>query len=193
MKKFLLATFLMLSFASVGLCTTQDGVIDTSSTGTIDISVTIPKMILINGLGSFNLSNILATEFRDAPTSSDAGRTESQDICVTSNMHQGEFYSVKAYDNGGGTGVFQLRNTETGNEADALVYTVGFKDYTLANYVQLTYDTAKTQTFTSDGDGFQDTCVTPNAHVQIQFSKQVLHNAYHGTYTGTLTLVVAPE
>ena len=97
MKKFLFITFLILAFTNVGMCTTQDGVIDRNSTGTIDISITIPKMIMINGLEDMTIAENAIV----ADNIVSSGINTFKNICVSSNMHTDETYNVTATDSNG--------------------------------------------------------------------------------------------
>lgn len=199
MKKFLFITFLMLAFTNVGMCESTTGIGETS-TGTMDISLTIPRLIVISGLNDVTFGTL---EVTDVTTN---GLDTNQDICVTSNLHSGENYYVtaKAFTPQAESS-FVLRRAATQNGSDdtasTIAYTVSFKNGTgTSGGTELTHGTKTAFEYTSstyDADGalFAPDCNSgeKNANVRIQISKETLYAAYYGAYSGTLQLFVEPD
>ena len=174
---------LLLACSSVAANAATQGSLGATSTGTVGISATIPARVQITGLSDFGFGSI----------EPGAAASTSKNVCVWSNTSS-KGYNIKASGDGadGGSNVaFSLTNGST-----TLAYGVEWAgSSSQATGTALTTNTA--------APGFTSTAVSPTcasapsttASLIVKFtSAQTLAAVGSGTaYTGTLTLVVAPE
>ena len=99
-------------------------------------------------------------------------------------------YSVTA--TGSGTsGAFTLNRTTPASPTETLVYTVKYNDATgTGSNAAVTSGTPLTA---QTGIHTDLATATANANYQVSISQAALEAAHAGTFSGTLTLVVAPE
>ena len=157
------------------------GTLGSTSTGTVSISATIPARVQISGLADFAFGTL------DPATAA----STSKNVCVWSNSGT-KGYNITASGDGGGSGTsFKLSNGTT-----TLDYGVEWAGSSgQASGTALTAATAAT--------GFTSTATTPtcasgptsSASLIVKFSTAQMQAAVGSAtaYTGTLTLVVAPE
>jgi spore coat protein U-like protein len=159
----------------------SDGSIGTTSTGTSTVSLTIPELIQITGMADFAFGSYSGT-----------GNFDSNDnVTISGNDDQaGPEYQVTATGSGAGS-AFTVGRTAPAAPAATIAYTVAFNDQTgtagetgLATTVALTDQTGI-------NDELSD--VAANANIHVVFLQAALRAAPAGTYSGTLTVVVAPE
>lgn len=151
----------------------QNGDIGGSSTGSVSISATIPDLVRISGLTDISLGSFTGS----------GGLDGSDDVCVFTNT--GGYLLTAA---GSGTGnAFTLTDGEA-----SVAYTVEWG--TTATATSGTALTSGTAATISSGSFTNPTCGgSTNAIVLIDISEEALSAAPAGTYTGTLTLTLAPQ
>lgn len=152
----------------------QGQIAETISTGSVDVSLEVPPLVRISDLEDIDLGTFAGGAL--------AGR---DDVCVWSTTRA---YTITA----SGTGVgFELSGAASG---DTLAYSVEWADNagetsgaTMSSGTALTGRTANaTSPDCSAGSN-------PNATVIVEVGEADLAAAAADTYSGTLTLVVAPE
>ncbi len=154
---------------------TADGTAGASSTGTTDITITIPQLARI--------SDMTAITFPDWDGT--GGEVATDDICVWSNTGA---YNITA------TGDGTLNAFTITDGTDTIAYLVEWEDANAgaASGTSLTSGTALAGQLTSavasacDVNGLNSTLI-------ITLPSAQLEAAGNGTYTGQLTLVVAAE
>lgn len=156
------------------------GTLGTTSQGSVGISATIPARVQITGLSDFTFGTL------DPATAA----STSKNVCVWSNTAT-KGYNITATGDGGGSGnAFKLSNGST--TLDYGVQWAGSSGQ--ASGTGLTTNTAAS--FTSAAT--TPTCgsgASPTASLIVNFSTAQMQAAVGSAtaYTGTLTLVVAPE
>jgi hypothetical protein len=158
----------------------SQGSVGTTSTGSIDISLTIPKLVRIFGLNDIALGSYTGT----------GTMTGNDTFCVHSNVTSGT-YKVKATSaNGTGTD-FRVKSG-----SNYIVYDVTFDDDTTeAGSTGLDHDTESAGPYsaTKYANVGTATCAgSENAGAWVTFQETALQEAEAGSYTDTLTLLVTP-
>ncbi len=171
----------LLVLATAGMAATN-GDLGSSSTGTTDISITIPSLVKISDLQDINLGTV-STVNGDIKGSTTA--------CIYSNQPaaggSGGGYQVTANGNGAGNAF------TVSDGANTLAYTAYWKpDTSAGDGTQVTsgsslanQDGADTSSISCAGTGL-------NAKFTVAFSQSNIAAAPPGTYTGTATIVIAP-
>ena len=169
-----ISAFVASMAASSGLMAATDGVVDSTSTGTLDITVSVADAVRISGLtdivAAFDGTNDIV---------------ETSDACIYRNAAGGN-YAVTATGSGAAN-AFTIDDSGTGGTT-VIPYEVRWNGSATAMTAgnQLTGQTGAHETST--------TCAgTPNATVEVTISATDLLTAPQTSLTGTLTLVVAPE
>ena len=176
----LAACALLAIFASGAAQAATQGTLGATSTGTVTISATIPSRVQISGLSDFVFGTLDPT----------TDTSLSKNVCVWSNTGT-KGYNITATGNGGVSGTaFTLTNG-----SKTLDYGVEWAGSTgQASGTALATGTA--------ANGFTSTAAaptcgsgpTPTASLIVRFtSAQMLAAVGTTAFTGTLTLVVAPE
>jgi hypothetical protein len=179
-RRFGAAASLVLLASSTGAqATPQQGSLGATSQGSVLVTATVPARVQITGLTDLNFGTLDPT----------TAASSSENVCVWSNTST-KGYNVTATGDGGGTGnTFKLASG-----ANKLDYTVEWAGTSGAVSGQaLTTNVAKT--------GFTSNATAPNcsastsATMFVKFSTAQMQAAVGSAtaYTGTLTLVVAPE
>ncbi len=171
MKKVLKSTTLVAGMLITGgALAATDGVVGSTSTGTLDIEVTVADAVRISGLtditASFDGTNDIV---------------ETSDACIYRNAAGGN-YAITATGDGAG-GAFTI-----GDGTTDIPYEVRWDGSATAmtSGTQLTGLSGADETSTSCGG-------TPNASVEVTILAADLLTVPQTTLDGTLTLVVAPE
>ena len=155
-------------FAWVPASAVTQGSVGTTSTGTVDISVTVRAAVRISGLQDISLNT--------TQNSTAVGQTP---LCITSTQQTG--YRLEAV--GSGTqGEFNLAAGGVN-----LPYRVYFSDQ--SNRQSLLANTATTLNTADQTLACKN---ANNAHIQVEVAPSSQQTP-PGTYTGTLTLVVVPN
>lgn len=168
-------TFLFLCMT--GAVVAADGDIGGSTTSVTPIDVTIPKLIRIAGFTDFTF------------TWSNGGRIDANDNLVVSvnygNTLNSRLYQITGFGDGVGSAFTLTNGTAT------MPYRAWFNDRpSTGGRQELTSGTPlinqnRVNSPLSDN--------TERANISIRIIRSVLRNAAGGTYTGVLTIVVAPE
>ena len=186
MKKLLIAVA-AIAIATPALAATNGHLSKSSSTGTLDVTVNIPKMVRVSGLKdmTFNITPAMLTE----PYFSREDQTDS--FCVYSNdgadgaysmtvttSHAGDAHHPWGLVGAGGVLPYSMWTSDTTNQ---------FKDY---NFGQAT-------SYLTNGDG-QGRRTTLNcsdhgtdATLKVGFDDADLLAAQAGAYSGTVTVTVS--
>jgi len=169
MKKLILA--LLVGIACGQVFAAEDGRTDESSTGTIEVSLSIVPSIQINTVADIHLN--ITDRSRDA--------TFSEPFCVTGNS---ERYTVVA-EGSRPNGTFLLEN----EGGDRLEYEVSY----LGDPDRGTFDRLEPGTPSPVYDVFaKESDCEGQTRLGITFLSEALINAGSGLYSGFLTLVVSP-
>ncbi len=171
-KQLPMALAASLFLVSGGLQAATDGTQGTTSSGSADITVTKQSEVKISGLADIALD-----------VQADGSATGSTGACIYRNGSGS--YTVTA-NSGNGSGDFRLKDTSD----NVMVYTVSFNDGT--NTTALTEGTALTGQ--TNANTITPTCNGgSNATIEVTVSQTEFNGAPAGTYTDTLTLLIAPE
>lgn len=151
------------------------GNLGATSTGTLDITITKADQARITSVTDINLGTwTIAT---GAPTGFD-------DVCVYTSTGSYEVTTTSANNTGASYRLYD-------GSANYIVYTVNWNDATGGGGAAMTHGTAMTG---QTGDSTSETCSGgQNASVQVDITNANMIAAVAGTYTDTLTMVVAPE
>lgn len=181
--KFKKSFFSALLLCGMLLCTNQncsaasDGASSTTSTGSANLSVTIPKLIRARGF----------TDFTPSIYSGTGTRSASGNINVSTNYGTAvRTYSIVATGSGA-SGAFTISDT-FGN---TLAYSAFYNQVTgITGRTTLTAGVALTGR-TGAAKPLSDT--TQNANLSINFTQANLQAAEAGNYSGTIAVVFSPE
>lgn len=168
------ASLVSLSLIAFGAQAATDGTPGATSTGTTDISATSPNLARISNMDDISLGSWDGT----------TDLAETEDVCVWSNTGA---YQITAEGDGAGN-AFTLANG-----ANTVAYTVQWDDAATgsASGTALTSGTPLTTQSTS---ATSTTCgAGANSSLIVGVASSEFESVPAGTYTGTLTLVVAPE
>jgi hypothetical protein len=160
----------------------------TSSTGSSDMTVTIPVLVKISDIGD------LFTDSTPDYDGAAANLTDDDNVCVFSNMSSSvgtNDYSVTMTGSGAAS-AFTLGCSSGDCTGDTISYTAFWNDQTgTSGETQVTTNVALTsQTGWSNS---LDCGASTNANFRVNFTKtELLNNAFAGDYTGTLTIVITP-
>lgn len=171
----------LLACCAVGASTSSfaatQGSVGATSTGSVSISATVPGRVQISGLTDLNFGTVDPA----------AAATSTEDVCVWSNT-SGKAYQITAAGSGAANAFTLTDGTNT------LVYGIQWADSSgQSSGTELTSGTplgAQVSTATNP------TCSsgpTKTASLIVNMSAANLQAAAAGAYTGTLTLVVAPQ
>ena len=169
---------ILLSAALLGMAMgahAVDGTPGATSTGTMQIQVTVPQIVVIRNI-------------QDPNTGTFDGTTDvslNDNVCVGSNTANNG-YSITATSTNGAGGNFQLNGA-----TDTVLYNVAWADQ--AGQTSGTALTSGTvQNFANPTAGSNIACAADNATVVITVPAANLQAVTADTYTDTLTLTVAP-
>ena len=171
----LVAVLLLTLLTAVDVWGASDGALGATSTGSANITLTIPTQVRISGLADLALGT----------WSGSGSKTANDDVCVYTN-NPGAGYRVTATGNGTG-GAFTVASG-----AETVAYEVRWNDQTgTAGNVQLT---SGVQLASQTGaNTSSQTCGGLNsANFQVTFTSSALAAAKSGAYTGLLSIVVEP-
>lgn len=183
MRRFTLYSSLVFLFAlmvsSVSVYAATDGNISfTSSVGTKNISITIPRLIKITGVDDVT--------FGSYGGSGNQEDTDSLCIFITSGN-----YDITATGSGDGGTTFEVEDG-----ANDIAYNVFWADDNvtlIGAATQLTHGSALGSQTGGNAINLITSCTgNENARVFVQMLEADLQAAPDGTYTGTLTLTVSP-
>lgn len=190
MKKLILAIAVPAMVAATPAFAATDGALDTtSSTGTLDVTVNIPKMVRVSGLDdlTFNITPAMLTE----PYHSREDQTSA--FCVYSNDGANGAYSMTVSANASGLGgstPWALSGPES------LPFAMWTSDDTGNQFKNFRFPNQTTSYLSNaDGNGRRTTldCSSKgdNATIKVGVNDSDLIAAQAGTYTGTVTVTVS--
>jgi hypothetical protein len=166
-----------------------------TSTGSSSMSVTIPPLVKITGIDD------LFTDNNPDWTGNGAGLSDSDDVCIYSNMDSGgtRDYRVTMTGSGDTNTTFKLECTTGDCSGDQIAYTPYWNDVSGTDSGETQVGTAAgdTQSYITGQTGWSryDDCQgSDTARFRVFFTDQeMLDNKGYGTYTGTLTILITPE
>lgn len=176
LKRYALIAACALQMPAVAVASTQ-GTLGATSTGSVDISATVPGRVQISGLSDVAFGTVDPT----------VAASNAQNVCVWSNT-SGRGYSLTATGSGAANAFTLTDGTNT------LAYAVEWSDSSGQSAgTALTTATALM--------GLTSTATSPDcssgpassASLIVKLTAADLQAAVAGSYTGTLTLVVAPQ
>ena len=167
---------LALLFLPATAMAASDGTLGATSTGTADISVTIPPLIQISNMADIAFGSYSGT----------GDLNGNQDVCIYTNLAAGT-YVVTAT----GSGAANAFTVTDGS--NTIAYNVYFNDTTgTTGEVQLSTGSQSAQQ--SGANTSSATCGGGDAaNYHIEMLETNLQTAPAASYTGTLTLVVEPN
>jgi len=184
--KNLSVTFCALSCLLLSLPTLQaatQGTEGNTSTGTVEVAISVGRAVRIQGLRDFNFGTWSA---------GDGTLTDNDDVCIANNFIFGE-YGIRAAGDGDG---IDPSSFTLSNGVDQIPYNVFWNDTTgtggnqqLTGGVIARGQTGAAGSFFFNFFGF---CVN-NANIQVTIPEPELEAAATGNYTGTLTLLIVPD
>ena len=176
-RYFICVIFSIISLLPLEVFAATDGVSGGTSTAQTTVSITLPKLIRISNVADFTFasysgSGVLAAN-RNLRISTNYGTAATRRYRITAT--------------GSGTG----GNFRVTNGTTTLTYTTRWRDAAVTTgSVNLTRGVALTN---RQNASKPLSSATLNANVQIQFTQAALLAVDAGLYTGTLTLLIAPE
>lgn len=187
MKKLLIAAAAV-AFATPAMAATDGELSTTSSAGTVEFNVNIPKMVRVSGLDDMTINVTPAMLTEPYFSREDANDT----FCVYSNDGVDGAYAmtVSATSNTTGSGgAFQL------NGPEALPYAVWTSDDTGNKFKNYSYGQTTSYLAGADGNGRATTldCSNrgDNANIHVGVNDSALIAAQAGSYTDTITVTVS--
>ena len=164
-------------FATGSVYAATQGSLGATSTGTLNITATVNNLVQITNLNDIDLGTFTGT----------GNLTGNDTLCI--------------YRNGSGTYQITATGSGTGSAftvtdgSNTLPYTVDYTSDLLGTPTTTTMSTGSALTGQAGVDSASTTCAGggDNAQVDITISNADLTSAPAGAYSGTLTLVVAPE
>jgi len=167
-----LAAVALISMSGSAFAAT-DGTVGSTSTGDLDINLVIPNLIQVSSMSDIDLGS----------WNGSGAKTGSDTICVYDNS--GGNYNATFTGNGSGSAFTLSDGSHT------IAYTVTYSDGGIASAV--TSGTALTGQTGADQSSF--TCATGglNGTITVEVPQANMEAAAANTYSGTLTMVVAPE
>jgi hypothetical protein len=162
-----------LSMSGAVVAATADGTVGATSTGTLDVSVAVPEVALIQNLNAISLSYTSGSDAVGSDTFCIWSTTGGYNVTITSLNGAGSFIAA--------------------NGPDQVGYDVVFDDSTdPATGVAVT-EGAIINSLATTETGFPAGCAGDNAVLEVTFPDANLNSAGAGVYTDEVTLIVAPE
>lgn len=159
----------------------SDGTVGATSTGTADLTLTIPEYVVVSGMADFTFGSWNGTAALDL----------SDNIIISGNDDQASpTYKVNIVGDGA-AGAFTMARSTPAAPSATIAYTVAFNDQTGTGGG--TAVTSGTDVTGQSGINTTLSSVTNNANIRVQISLGALQAAPYGDYDGTLTIVVTPE
>ncbi len=163
-----------LSMSGAALAATADGTVGATSTGTLDVSVAVPEVALIENLTPISLNHTAGSNTVGSDTFCIWSTTGGYNITITSQ-------------NGGGG------NFIAANGPDQVGYSVVFDDSTDPSTGATVVEGTPIGSLLTPDDSFPAGCAADNAVLEVTFLDGDLNTAGAGVYTDEVTLIVAPE
>lgn len=195
MKKLMIAAA-AIAFASPAMAATDGDLSETSSTGTVDINVNIPKMVRISGLTDMFIQ--ISPSSINNPYANNS--TAADSFCVYSNDGPNGAYSlsVQANTTGGGSPYGGGRPWAlAGDNGTYLPYVIYTGDVQSGGASFSWTGPSSTKTFESNGDGLGRRATLDcsdlgdNAIIRARVYNDDVLAAEAGDYTDTITVTVS--
>lgn len=164
-------------FPTLAFAATQ-GTLGTSSTGTVNVSITIPALVQITGLSDITLGS-----------TSSFPATGNTTACIYSNVASplGSYYVTAASQNTSGTD-FRVKDSGT----NFIAYSAYWNNTSAATQTTALTSGTKTAQQTG-GSAVSLTCGgSSNANFNISFSASEVQGAPAATYTDVVTILITP-
>ena len=188
MKKLLFAAAAIM-IATPALANTDGNLSESSSQGSLDVTVNIPKMVRVSGLDdmTFNITPAMLTE----PYFSREDQTST--FCVYSNDGANGAYSLQV--SATHSGVNGRPWGLTGPSSSVLPYNIWTSDNTGNQFKDYNFGQTVTYASNADGQGRRTTLNCSdhgdNATLKVGIDDADLLAAQAGAYTGTVTVTVS--
>lgn len=168
-----------LTMGSWVIAATADGALGETSTGTVDVTMTVPDLVKISGLTTINLGTYTGT----------GGKSGNTDACIYRNG--AETYAVKATTD---KGAFRLSSGNGGTASEDITFTAYWNDESGAGAgrAELTYNTGKTGQ-TGANTTAHDCGGAKNANFSIEIAEAAINTKAPATYQATVTILITPE
>lgn len=191
LKKILCVAILSMVVATPSFAQT-DGSLGSTSTGTSDISVTINELAKVT-----KVNNLSASPYSGAVDGSGNGFDMADDVCIYSNASTDSYRVTLTgnYDSGGSAGSdFFVKGSSSG---DTIAYSVAWNDVKASNSGEtaatagtaITSQTGYAHTLDCGGGTESDT----NARFHVTMTQANMLAKHADAYSGTLTIVIAPN
>lgn len=153
-----------------------DGTLGATSTGTSDISLTVPELILISGMADVSFGTWSGSGDLDG----------NEDVCIYTNKAAGTYVVTATGD--GAANAFTVTDG-----SNTIAYAVAYNDVSgTTGEAALTTNVQSAQQ--SGADTSSQSCGgSDNANFHVTVTEANLLAAPAGAYSGTLTLVVEPN
>ncbi len=175
-NRILIAVIAALGTFSAGIfAATQGSVDETGSTGTLDITLTVDPLVMVSGLSDITLQTVNDDDLQGVVNT----------VCVYSNTSSGYLVTASSANETGTT--FRLKDGGTNYIPYTVTWNDDNDDLALDEGVQSEAQTNANSTTTdcSSGDG-------SNASITVDVTGANILLVPSGTYTDTLTIIVAP-
>ena len=177
-----LATAAAVATGSLAAFAASDGTPGATSTGSLDVTLTIPHLVRITGLDDIPLVHAAEGDI-----------TGSDSFCVNDNLSAtGRGYTIKASSANGSGSDFRMLTTGP----LYLVYDVDFDDDSDAGTGGTDLDhnvTSPTEFDSGAAVNMGSSCTSPNASVLITVTEAAHQAAQAGSYSDTLTLLITAD
>jgi hypothetical protein len=174
---FLLVLFLLISLCIGTTYSATDGTLGATSSGSVEISLTIPTLVRITDVQNLDLGTFTG--------SGDLSANDS--VCIYTNLEAGT-YKITASGDGTG-GAFEVKN---GSNV-TLPYLVFWNDQpSPSGGIALDSGTASATQGGADTNSQTCSVLGNNANFMVRIVEAVLQGAVPDVYTGTLSLVIEP-
>jgi hypothetical protein len=171
----ILSTLVIALCMTAGVAIAADGSVGATSTGTTDLNITVPEFVEVTDI----LDPLV-----DVTYGGSGAVTANDDVCVWTN-DSATSYKVTATGDGAGS-AFTITDG-----SDTIAYTVSWNDVT--GTVGAASLTATTQSGVQTGASNTYPCPANNANISVSFAENDVLSVQAGAYSGTLTLVLAPD
>ena len=169
----------MVVFYPDALFAASDGALGATSSGTSEVSVTIPPRVRVSEIDDLSLGT----------WNNGGSLSGNDDICIYTNQVGGTYRVTFAGDGSGGA--FEVRN----GSGSAMAYRVLWNDeQTTAGSVEANSGVSLNgQTGACSSSVSCDDCGNTNANLQVVFEQSTLTGAQSGDYIGEISILVEPE
>lgn len=190
-----LAIVLFLSGTAFATPVNPDTATENSSTGSSDLSVTIPVLWRISGIADLTTANY-------SDNTSSVSLSMNDDVCIYTNNSVGTNYQITMTGShtctGGSCAAASTFNISNDTNDQSIPYKVYWNDETGdgAGRTIVGSEGGTSATLTAQTNASRDWQCSDvggnNANFSLDFDREDILDVLHGAYTGTLTITLAP-